>query len=368
MARREFLALGKVLRPDKDEIGGHYMSEKLDGIRVFWDGGLTRDVPTTQVPWAGVLNPKTGQMKTKVRPVSTGLWSRYGNPIIAPNWFLNQLPCIPLDGELFAGRGKFQKTVSYVKKDTPVDEEWENIKFAVFSCPNLWDVMRDGEIKNPQMVCDIDLNKIRRFVNDLPHNEEFVHLQCQGGLTFASELANLNHWMDPTSNVAYMVPQMMLPSDNDEAYSVAMSRAKEVMLEGGEGVILRHPDAIWTPKRTSAILKMKQCLDDEGTLVGFTSGRKTNKGSKLLGKIGALILDYKGQRLELSGLTEAEREFSTDIATEYAINHPGEDMREGTMAKHFKLGQSISFLYRELSDSLIPKEARFLRVRNDLDV
>ena len=28
-----------------------------------------------------------------------------------------------------------------------------------------------------------------------------------------------------------------------------------------------------------------------------------------MGKIGALIVDYQGKRLELSGLTDAEREF-----------------------------------------------------------
>ena len=44
-------------------------------------------------------------------------------------------------------------------------------------------------------------------------------------------------------------------------------------------------------------------------MVGFTSGRETTKGSRLLGKIGALIVDYQGKRLELSGLTDAEREF-----------------------------------------------------------
>ena len=45
-------------------------------------------------------------------------------------------------------------------------------------------------------------------------------------------------------------------------------------------------------------------------MVGFTSGRETHKGSRLLGKIGALIVDYQGKRLELSGLTDAEREFA----------------------------------------------------------
>ena len=62
-------------------------------------------------------------------------------------------------------------------------------------------------------------------------------------------------------------------------------------------------------------------------MVGFTSGRETSKGSRLLGKIGALIVDYQGKRLELSGLTDAEREFAdpTWPATGPPSN-PGHDM------------------------------------------
>jgi len=361
MARREFLALGKVFNPEKHKIGGYYISEKLDGVRVFWDGGLTRGRPTVSVPWAGIINPKTGQQKDKIRPTASGLWSRYGNPISAPDWFLNQLPPIPIDGELFAGRGKFQKTVSYVKKEEPVDAEWENINFLAFSCPSLWSVMQTGEIKNAQMVCNLVREDIEAYVRSIA-TPDWQHLTAP---SFESELANLNAYLDSTNEVLELVQQTKLPLDHDEALDVAMRRMHDVTSVGGEGIIIRNPAATWTPKRTADILKGKQVLDAEGTVVGFTSGRKTDKGSKLLGKIGALILDFNGKRLELSGLTDEERLFATDGGLCYAESYPGIDMPDNFEGKHFKRGDRVSFIYRELSDDGIPKEARYYRMRPD---
>src|SRR5262249_52968060 len=119
MARREFLQLAKTYRPGKDKIGGGDLSEEADRTPRFLDGGPTPGVPTEQVPWASIPDPKTGKPKSKVKPLATGLWSRYGNPIIAPDDFLNLLPCVPLDGELWAGRGSFQLCRSICGGDSP---------------------------------------------------------------------------------------------------------------------------------------------------------------------------------------------------------------------------------------------------------
>jgi ATP-dependent DNA ligase len=118
---------------------------------------------------------------------------------------------------------------------------------------------------------------------------------------------------------------------------------------------------MWTPTRSHGVLKYKPFSDAEGTITGFTSGRKTDKGSKLLGKIGALILTYKGKRLELAGLTDEEREFSNQKARSWAIENPGSDMPDWTNGKHFTKGQVVTFKYRELSDDAIPKDARYMR-------
>jgi ATP-dependent DNA ligase len=138
-----------------------------------------------------------------------------------------------------------------------------------------------------------------------------------------------------------------------------------ILDKGGEGLVVRDPEQRWIPKRSRGLLKYKPFSDDEGTITGFVSGRKTEKGSKLLGLIGALILDYKGKRLELSGLTNEEREFSCAHYTRYATSHPGEDMLADAQGRFFKVGDKVTFKYRELSDDGLPKEARYWRKRSE---
>ena len=365
MARREFLMLAQPYKEGKHKIAGYYMSEKLDGGRCFWDGGLSRGLPTTSVPWAGTINPKTGQIKKKIKPVATGLWSRYGNPIIAPDWFLNTLPCCPLDGELWAGRGNFQKVMSTVRKDEAVDSEWENIQYGIFGCPNIWAVMQDGEIKNKDFHKTINKSEIEAWIKN--RDPEVLENYCflEGDPAFSAELANLNDWLDSTATTHFLIHQTKLPADEAEAQEIVRAKKREVIGGGGEGLFLRCPQSVWTPKRMKTSVKIKGELDDEAIVVGFTSGRETNKGSKLRGLIGALVLDYRGKRLELSGLTDEERSFSSPKEHEFAMLNPGEQMPEEFQGRHFKKGDKVQFIYRELTNDGLPKEARYVRKRNE---
>lgn len=361
MSRREFLMLGKPYDAAKMKIAGFYMSEKLDGIRAFWDGGLSRGLPTKDVPWANTINPKTGQMKTKIKPVATGLWSRYGNPIMAPDWFLNSLPACPLDGELWAGKGGFQTVTSVCKKDVPEDEPWKGIQYGVFGCPPIHAVFQDGEIKNSNFHKLIEFEKIQDWMS----SDRIVggYRYLVGKPAFSAELANVEEWIDHTASTYFMIKQTKLPMVEATAKALVEKEKRRIIEEGGEGLVLRNPSSIWQPKRVKDVIKVKGELDDEGTLVGFTSGRETNKGSKLLGMIGALILDYKGQRLELSGLTDEERRFATKEDVAHAIRNPGVDMPASAAGMYFVPGDKITFLYRELTKDGIPKEARYMRKR-----
>lgn len=86
------------------DITGWWMSEKLDGVRAYWDG--------------------------------TQFISRLGNLYVAPEWFTAGLPNVALDGELFGGRKKFQDTVGVVRRhDKP--EGWKEIRYVVFDAPAL---------------------------------------------------------------------------------------------------------------------------------------------------------------------------------------------------------------------------------------
>lgn len=84
------------------DLTGWWMSEKLDGVRGWWDG---------------------------VR-----FLSRQGNEYRAPDWFTAQLPHVPLDGELWLDRRTFQRTVSIVRRYDQ-SEHWRHIRFVVFDAP-----------------------------------------------------------------------------------------------------------------------------------------------------------------------------------------------------------------------------------------
>ena len=361
--RREFLQLAQHFEPEKHDVQGWYVSEKLDGTRCFWDGGISRGLSTDEVPWASVLDPKTGKRKGKIKPISTGLWSRYGNPIMAPDDFLNQLPCCFLDGELWAGRGSFQLSRSICGGDEP-DPRFDQISFAVYSSPPPDRVFGDGEIKNTNMLRSIEAATCISWVQRRAEEFDGDFVFMSHGSTFDEELHFLNEMIPNQMSPVFMHKQVRLPADKDEARKFIETYLAGVLDEGGEGVVLRNPDAIWTPTRNRGILKYKPHSDAETVVTGFTSGRETAKGSKLLGKIGALITSYNGKRLELAGLTDEEREFDTPHMVEYATHHPGIDMPDSFQGKHFRVGQKVTFKYRELSDDGIPKEARFFRRRD----
>jgi DNA ligase-1 len=362
--RREFLQLAKTYKPDKPpkkgyNLAGWYVSEKLDGTRCFWDGGITRGMHTEDVPWAGVIDPKTGGRKKKIKPISTGLWSRYGNPIIAPDWFLNGLPAMFLDGELWAGRGNFQLCRSICGGDSP-DDRFDQIQFAVYSSPAPESIFTDGEIKSPQFHCKISESTIVPWVNMQIDKFDTDFARVKAGSTFDEELVLIKDALEAQTDFAHLHQQIRLPENPHEAEATIERRLETTLDLGGEGLIIRNPGGLWTPKRVQELLKYKPFDDDEAIVTGFTSGR-IGVDETLRGKIGAVITDYNGKRLEISGFRMNEREFLNQIQSKYAWEFPGEDMPYDFSGKTFKVGDKITFKYRELSDCGIPKEARYWR-------
>jgi len=361
----EFLQLAEHYKPGKSTTNGWFISEKLDGTRCFWDGGLSRGMKTEDVPWANITDPKTGKKKVKIKPRATGLWSRYGNPIIAPDAFLNLLPCCPLDGELWAGRGNFQLCRSICGGDTPDPRFMDKIVYAVYSAPPPSAVFMTREISNANMVRGIDYLAIERWIGERVAEKELDdYCYLPPGVVFSDEVRFLAEKLDVLSSKCYLHPQIKLPNTDDCTQHIE-DFLQRVLDKGGEGVVIRNPLESWIPRRHHGILKYKPFDDAESVLTGFTSGRETEKGSRLLGMIGALITDFNGKRLELAGLTDVERGFQTAEMSAYAKDHPDEDMPATFQGRCFKVGQKITFKYRELSDDGVPKEARYWRRRDE---
>ena len=391
MAKRHFMMLAHPYRPGKDHIAGWLMSEKLDGQRCFWDGGITRGMPLNEVPWANT--EKDGRYV--VQPTATGLWTRYGKSIQAPDWFLDQLPPLLLDGELYGGRGQFQWTRSVVSRLEP-DDRWARIKFMIFGMPGFDDVFADGLINVPNYCKAISYDACK-------HLRQKVWRVCESKAGFDVERIYLRSYLEqwpelysktyghslPENPCFEVLEQKKLPVMSSKAEEMAWAFLEHVTDLGGEGVILRHPTHPWEPHRVRHLLKMKKLHDAEGIVTGYVTGRETDKGSKLLGMMGALVLDFNGKRLELSGFTDAERTLgwtegfcraeveippfdkgvwhssphADKIPNLWARANPETQVPDYFEASAFPRGSKVTFKYRELSDDGIPKEARYWRPR-----
>lgn len=84
------------------DITSWVMSEKLDGVRGFWDGKQ--------------------------------LISRQGYPLNPPDYFVKDFPPFAIDGELFSERGNFEEISATVRSAEP--KGWYKLKLHVFDVPN----------------------------------------------------------------------------------------------------------------------------------------------------------------------------------------------------------------------------------------
>ena len=216
--------LAKKFDAAKHNVDGWLASEKLDGMRAFWDG--------------------------------SELLSRNGKRIAAPDWFTASLPPdAQLDGELFIGRGQFQKTVSVCRKQVPVDSEWRQVKFMAF------DLLTSG---SPTFHQRYELLKRMKLP---PHVQVVEHRETM------------------TADVP------------------ALLRQYEAV--GAEGVMLRDPASQYERKRSNTLLKVKSFLDADATVIGHQPGTGKHRG-----RLGALLclLDDKTEFGIGTGFTDRQRE------------------------------------------------------------
>jgi len=206
-----------------------WLSEKLDGVRAYWNG--------------------------------KELISRLGNPFFAPIGITKRLPKdVHLDGELWMGRGLFQKTVSVVRRqDYP--KEWAKVVYVIF------DVVPHGAVKE-----------------DTPFEER---LKIARGAV-----------KECNSSFVKLLPQVKCTGVNH--LKGVLERIEEMH---GEGVMLRTAKSIYERGRSHTLLKVKSFSDDEATVTGYTKGKGRHKG-----RLGALVMQMaNGVEFKLSGMSDKLR-------------------------------------------------------------
>lgn len=220
---------------------GWLVSEKLDGVRAWWDGRVLR--------------------------------FRSGIEIHAPAWFRSHLPNVPLDGELWLGRGRFEDLVGIVRRKDPVDAAWRSVRYQVFDLPGA----PEGFAQRSQRLSHL------------------VHRSCTPFLEAAE--------------------QFELPNR-----AALFSLLDEVVGGGGEGLMLHRADAAWRSGRTGALLKLKPLQDDEAVVIGHEPGQGRN-----VGRLGALrVRDARGLEFRLgTGLDDASRLQPPAVGTVVTYTHQG---------------------------------------------
>lgn len=333
--------------PKKFSIGGSWLSEKYDGFRCLWlphtRGQLFKDVFFANTA------------RDDRNPVCSGLWTRRGKNIAAPDWWLDQLPLIPLDGELYLGRGQFQKVASVVRRLDP-GEEWRDIAYYLFDSPGLEQfykprlIREGGRAKNPAYSAkfpwdaqtpyrDSPNYKSRRF------NETLAYLDKHG-----------------YTGISTVAPQRQLPFSDIEATAIMEQVFGEVVDDGGEGLVLRRGHSLWEPGKSRDVVKVKPKHESEAQVIGYIMGKGKHEG-----RIGALRLSWLsplGEKIfDLSGLTDEERALTTNcMIGKIGDFEPGNVVTTTSFSDLFPLGKMVKFVYNDLTADGMPKFARYKRV------
>ena len=240
------LMLANVYRGQVD-LQDYWVSEKYDGVRGYWDGSR--------------------------------LWTRGGEPVGAPAWFTEGWPATPLDGELWAGRGRFARAVSIVRSQQADDRAWREIRFMVFDLPGStepFDRRKDaldalvGSVGKP-WVAAVEQRRVR-------------------------SRAELKAMLD------------------------------RLVREGGEGLVLHRGGSLYRAERNDDLLKYKPYDDAEARIVAHLPGT-----GKYAGQLGALLVEAPdGRRFRIgSGLSDTLRRDPPTPGTWITYRYNGLNERSG---------------------------------------
>ncbi len=226
-------------------ISQYFVSEKLDGVRGYWNGKQ--------------------------------LLSRQGNVIHSPSWFTQHWPKLPMDGELWLGRGSFQPLLSCVKKQVPAENKttscWRDVRFMIFDLP-----------KHPGNFSE-RVNKMQILLMQSP------------------------------SAYLAMINQMKL-----KGLTALEQKLNEVIAAQGEGLMLHLASAYYQKGRNPALMKLKKDQDAEATIIGYTEGK-----GKYQNQLGAIqVKTNDGVQFKIgSGFSDAQRANPPKIGTIITFKYNG---------------------------------------------
>ncbi len=215
------------------DLSRYWVSEKFDGVRGYWDGHR--------------------------------LLTRGGTVVLVPAWFTKSWPDSPMDGELWAGYGRFERASAIVRGAGADDRAWHEMTYRVFDLP-----AREGDF-------DARVPAIRAVVAAI--GSRWVVAVTQFHVADEAQLhAALQHVLD----------------------------------RGGEGLVLHRGDVPYRAGRGVGLLKLKPYEDAEARVVAIKPGR-----GRLTGRMGALeVRTPDGRRFAIgSGFSDADRAYPPSVGS-----------------------------------------------------
>ncbi len=277
---------------------GWEASEKYDGIRCFWDGEK-------------FISRGSGLGKPKVFTY-------------VPDFFTMAFPPgVALDGELWIGRGEFQKTsrLSTLKPGKTytteqIDYMWTTVTFKVFDIPSEKGPFEDRmqKLSETILICE------KSWREDYP-DINFYPIEITEQIKIQSE-EHLN-----------------------KIYN-------ELTSAGAEGVMLRAPGSPYETRRSKYLLKYKKQEDAECVVLEYVMGDGRLKG--LLGSI-------KGEILKDGSRTGIITHVGTGFSDLQRENYIKENSPE-----YIPIGSIVSFSYMEMTKDGIPRHPVYRGIRDDL--
>lgn len=140
-------------------------SEKLDGVRAYWDG--------------------------------KALYSRGGKRLFPPSFFTQNFPPFEIEGELWSKRGDFENIVSIIKSSKN-PQKWSELKFYIFEVPN-----QSGGILQRLEVLNSHLSS---------HPAPFIQIIPQNQISSSQEL------MDALQKIQELGGEGIVVRDKNEPY------------------------------------------------------------------------------------------------------------------------------------------------------
>lgn len=290
------------------ELTGWWLSEKLDGVRAWWDGKR--------------------------------FLSRQGNEFHAPDWFVADLPDTPLDGELWMDRKAFQRTVSIVRRQDRSDH-WKQIRYVVFDAPAI------------EAPFEERIEHVRDCVASIGSDylQSLDHMRCSG----------LDHLRDELARIESLGGEGLMLREPGSQYEIGRSTTllKVKTFHDAEAVVIEHVPGKGRHKgRMGALLARLRDGTEFSVGTGFTDKQRESPPE------AGTTITFRYQELSDGGVPRFPSfvRLRNDIAGQSAASTPaGTPTETSTPATASVSAQkpSLDLRYFELEDS---KSSKFWEV------